>query len=370
MKSIFPTVQDYLFFFVLWLVVFLSLGLNQFYFVDYPTFTGFQQDSERLVTQGVFCDLTGVDPSNQSLLVVPPEGSSGQPIDSCPVSQLTSYNSSYGLQRNLVTYFGRVFGQTPDTVFVVTRAVVALITSLILVSFAWFFRHDYGLFVTVIVAMLIASSTWLVLYGRNLYWMSFTLFAPMVWSLYLFGNKNTRTWFYLGLFGLFTFKLLMGYEFITNLILSALPSIYYHLIKDQAKLSVYFTHTTLVSVIGVLAFVTALGIHLSELRLVTGSYNSAIESIYSRASIRTFQDQSYARENYLAFYRGNTKVFYWLIDQTIGWNREPSVFRSIVDQVYNVYYYANSQVIELRLFIPIPWPFNTLGFFYATNFSD
>src|SRR5207245_2222813 len=90
-------------------------------------------------------------------------------------------------------------------------------------------RDEFGPWVALGTAVLLALSDWIVFFGRNLYWAAPLLLLPAAFSWRAYprlppaGPRRLR---YFGMLGvLVLLKSLCGYEYLSNVILSALPAV-------------------------------------------------------------------------------------------------------------------------------------------------
>ena len=193
--------------------------------------------------------------------------------------EFKEYSSSFGMQVyffKFLSFIGinKLHYYHSISAFLMT-AVIALITISI--------KRDFSLFTGLVCALIFLLSPWIVIFAKNLFWLTFTLFLPMAFSIYyskkIFVNFKI---FYLLLFLLFIsflFKFLCGYEFITTIFLSTCAPVFYHGLKQKFKISLIFKKIILLGVIFTLAFIFSITIHTISIKKDNEKFYEPIISI-------------------------------------------------------------------------------------------
>ncbi len=150
------------------------------------------------------------------------------------------YISQSGGQGFLYAGVDRVFWWLePAQRLELLHGVNSLLTAIVFSGFIVWVFSEFGLFVSIFVGLCLLVSGDVALFGRNLYWVIWILYAPMVIGLLTLGsdriagwsNRKKAYWLFSGfLFALLTKYLLNGFEYIfAFLVMTLLPSIYYSL---------------------------------------------------------------------------------------------------------------------------------------------
>ena len=269
-------------FFVLFIAVFLNFRFNIFHAVDNDWFRRHQIDSDGLVVHKLYADTIGVEAScllgRFSGLTYPYEANILRWPEQNP-GKFLCYNSQVGLSSIILKPFWTVssliFENNPKRVFYsfrVIRTVTALINAFVItLFFFWIFLEFNSKILFFIFSILILfKQDWVVVFGKSVYWQIWSWYAPLVFNLYFLKKifdtykKNiptTRQYLIMAgaNFVLVYIKCLMGYEYIsTILIASILPFIYYSFKfnkKELLKSAVAFLF------FGLAAFLLAFGTH-------------------------------------------------------------------------------------------------------------
>jgi hypothetical protein len=155
------------------------------------------------------------------------------------------------------------------------------------------YRNFGGLVVSFLVFIMMCSSTWIIFFARNLYWVTFLLFMPFIisWLCYPVCLKEYQKKALYGMIFLaILIKSLCGYEFITCAILSAIvPVIYYDSLNEQS-LRRMLRNSLPIIISGIGGFLAAFAIHLYDLYLFTRDLPQAFGLIWSRAAARIYND--------------------------------------------------------------------------------
>jgi len=288
-------------------------------------FGTFQSDSESLVTHRVDYSITNGTDSLGGFMVFP--------IGPYSQSEANPYLSQYGLQARIINSAGYYFQnfwvdlynkeilttvnngyinkvsnvpivaldtdipqikeQADQILFIICRAILALLLSITFTIMLNNISQRFGELPGLFTFSLLCSSTWLILFAQNLYWVTFLLFLPFMigWLLYPELKVRKKMWIFNAIICvLVLLKSLCGYEYITNVILSVtIPILFYDLTEGYDIKQV--VKDSLIPVLsGMSGFFTALGVHTYALYQYYGSLPSATNVILSRASARTISD--------------------------------------------------------------------------------
>ncbi len=197
------------------------------------------------------------------------------------------YKSQFGLQYNLILLFAP--NKHIEYYLQAVRILFGVILAFLLALYLNLLKKEFNLFVGFFSFMCILGSIWITKFSVNLYWITFTMFAPFIFSAKTyryFKQKNNLIAFYSGIAFLIFIKSLCGYEYLTNITLSTfIPVLYYDyksesLAKIIKKLIILFMSC-------VMGFLVALLFHIGKGYLFYGSFLDPVKHILWRASIRS-----------------------------------------------------------------------------------
>jgi len=231
----------------------------------------------------------------------------------------TYYNSQFGAQGMLFSSIDNLFmqlGITPETRLVIFHAFLALLFSLILTSVLVVLYEDIGLTACILILTTIIFSRWQVYYAKSLYWMLPTMFLPMLAIFIACKLESSGKRFNLPVISIIVMLLvmldaLMGYEYITTVMLSAVTPLVYFMMRDDWNSRKMLQRLFFIGFFALLGFIVALLLHIYQLQLATGSYADAIDIIKERILVRTYTNP----EDYIGtpyFESQETSVFYVL----------------------------------------------------------
>ena len=281
-----------------------------------PYFYFFQYDSEGLVRQTV---QTGVEQGKPSPpvyngLMVFANNRLGSPqlLYNAPLSETTPYISQVGIQARLLAALA------PDTIaglplyFDIARGIVALLFAGLLACWLATLTSQIGSVATLIVGGLCLATPPLYLFCSNLYWIAPLFFAPMIFAWCLYG-KLSSAWFYGGLFLLFIAKLLVGYEFYSNIAAMPLLPIAWYGWQQGKGWQWLLGRAAMIGSLCITAFILVLYYHLTLIQGAmpdVSNWREALAVLGERIINRTVGDDVYAPNlardiaKYAAYYIG------------------------------------------------------------------
>ncbi len=237
------------------------------------TFYGFQADSEELVTAIVDARKDGIKDT----------GNYGLGWYNKETESVSSYTSSYGLQGRVFKFFYFIPGKHIICIFL-----TALVLSMIVFAIA----RKYDLLFAFCFFITFLLSPWIVNFARNLYWVEFTWWIPMLLGIIIslnYENKRIIISCFAGIFISVLVKSLCGYEYLSVILLAmiAVPSIdlFNTFFKRNYKKS--FSIFKIIFIMGLLSifgFLLALLIH-GNLR-GEGDIRVGLQSIYEQDVLR------------------------------------------------------------------------------------
>ena len=232
-------------------------------------FDTFQTDSENLVVSSIEA------------------GKSGQALNG---TGWVSYQSSYGLQGLFFNALSKIFPLSAESIISLGHKMAsgALAVTIAAICFL-LWRYYSPVFATVFYAVSLLSP-WMVIMARNLYWVEFTLFLPLlVGCLYYSGLLDSKKELRYGLvFTVILIKSLCGYEFVTCAMVSMMTFPFLKMAQQKSKdgFKNEFKTLAIMSVIAVSALATGIAIH--ALRVGGGNLSEGFAIVTERMGYRSF----------------------------------------------------------------------------------
>lgn len=203
---------------------------------------------------------------------------------------LIPYQSQYGLQGKIFCKLSH-YMNTDQSVSCL-NLFCCLLTAIIfvLIVIILFYKYDFLMAICFFITFLL--SPWCINFARNLYWVEFTWFIPMltgVFCAWKINNKTCRIMSYIVAFLSVMIKCLCGYEYISTIMLGLITFLLVDFFlaivnKDTRASRILFRTTFIMSIIAMLAFLTAILIH-ANLR-GNGDVISGIKDIYIQDGLR------------------------------------------------------------------------------------
>ncbi|WP_455202867.1 hypothetical protein [Kaarinaea lacus] len=287
------------------LTLFFSFNFNLFHAVNPEKFDSYQSDSEALVigrlvksgNDGIFSSearlgrymgLEGDMNLNQTKLFVG-EINGGE---------YEEYDSQFGMQGiflGQLEYLFKKLNFKPSTRLAIYRGVTSLLFALVLSIVIVVLYFDIGIEASCFLLATIVLSKWQVYMGKNLYWMVYAMFLPMVIVLLAvkleeLGRKVNIFWVALLVMLAVFLKSTMGYEFISTILLAMLAPLVYFAVKNSWSGRKLLLRCSVIGAFGLLGFVFAIILHTYQLTLATGSTEQAVSIIEDRILTRTHAD--------------------------------------------------------------------------------
>lgn len=169
-----------------------------------------------------------------------------------------------------------------------TSALLAIILSAIILLFYF----EIGIYPVILLLFSIALSPWLVLIGRNLYWVFGLMYLPMLITFMAFKYQELTDQFnkpliYSAIFLSIFLKSSFGYEFISTIMLAMLAPMIYFTIKNDTPYRQTFVYILQIGLVAVAGFIAAFFVHIMQLSVVLGGFSESFASVFGRVSVRT-----------------------------------------------------------------------------------
>ena len=307
-------------------LLYLSFGHNFFHAVNPLKFESTGSTSDALVIgrlvetrnndllsqqgrMGRYMDIDGDMNSNQTKLY----------LNQIEGGKYLPYDSTFGLQGmviGVVDGFFTIIGVGEEEKLKLYHLILALFFSIIITCVILILYDDIGFTASCLILVSIIFSRFLVYYGKSFYWMLPVMFLPMLSVFYACKGESVGKGFNLLAVSFLAMILvmldaLMGYEFISTVMLSTLTPLVYFAVKDDWNHNVFIRRFFVIGIFALFGFIFALMMHVQQLELFTGSYSSAIDIIKERILARTYTNpEDYAGTAYLESQQSS--VFYVL----------------------------------------------------------
>lgn len=284
------------------LLLFLSFNFNFFHSVNHKKFYTFQSDSEGLIVgrlvkshnDGVFSsqgrlgryyELDGDMNANQTKLL------SGV-IEG---GQYREYSSQLGLQGMIFSrldIYLSTFNIKSENRIKLYHAIMSLLLALVIALIIYMLYSDIGLEASLVIFLSILLSKWPVYMAKNIYWMLVFMFLPFfitILSCSLEDKGKKICFFVVSLAVMLSvcIKSLMGYEYITTVLIASVTPLVYFAVKNNWPRKIFISRFILVSFFSLLGFILAIILHIYQLELATGSISEAADLIKERVLVRT-----------------------------------------------------------------------------------
>ncbi len=336
---------------LLTVIVVLSFAANALGVTDPITFKTFQNDSERLVHNAFHCQKETGQFTHSGMLI-------NSVAEDC--ARAGVYYSQSGLPF-LVLGLMNPSNPTAQKVYShIVKLVLAIITSLMLATAALKLASNLRIRYQLLVLLLLANSTWLVLFAHNLYWLMPLLLAPS-WFGWIFYERfqTQRKKFFAILSLLFLLKFLAGYEYISTITVSAICPILYYELKRRADYKKVLRKVLLVFFIAVGSFIIAFCIHWAQVSNQKNSIRGGLNILIERVRVRSapgignvVQGREIIQE-----LRSQKPEDYEFFDRSINLERFSgySVFDRLVQNGIVLYQYLASPAVNLPLVLRYPY---------------
>lgn len=257
-------------------------------FIGTPIFDGFQNDSEYLVFSKIFQDKYSIGNSKYGLACVVNENN--ERLDNIwnlikdykEEINVQAYSSQLGLQ-------GYVFSFLYNKIhmpFWMMKLICCTILAVTIMLISYMIFKKYGKLMGSIFYITFLLSPWVVAFAKNLYWVEFTWFLPVLFGLILSANYKKKKIWVPCIFIAVLIKCLCGYEYISTIMLGTIAVfiVDFFTTKEKEQRKEIFKTTIIVGVACLSAFIIALCTH-ATLR-GEGNILQGVESIYKNDILR------------------------------------------------------------------------------------
>ena len=185
-----------------------------------------------------------------------------------PKGSLNSYVSQYGLQGKIFRLVLRVL-HNGELVVRLSQLMVSLFLAITVVLLCALIKKKYNILMASCFFVVFWLSPWVVNFARNLYWVEFTWFIPMVIGLFCsihIESKKVRIISYFLTFIAILIKCLCGYEYISTIMMGLITFLLADLLqslisKDKEKTILIFRTTFIIGTFAIIGFLSAVCMH-------------------------------------------------------------------------------------------------------------
>jgi hypothetical protein len=195
------------------------------------------------------------------------------------------YLSTIGGQGVLFSGLEKLLPLPDKKKFRAHQAFTSLLSAFILSLIVLWFWEEFDLLVSLLVLCSLIFSQWLVVFGKNLYWVIWAFYLPMVSVMYYFKHYRLSIHWAPKVFGsivfisVFTKCLFNGYSHITStLVMMMVPFVYYSALY-KLKLSAFLKGFITATISSLLAILLTFSILAFQISLVKGDFSAGVDHI-------------------------------------------------------------------------------------------
>ena len=149
-----------------------------------------------------------------------------------------------------------------EILYMIYRLLCCLLFAAVLLPIIIQLNKRYGKMFAFSFAVVSLLSNWIINFSRNLYWVEFTWFIPLLLSLLWLNYKDRRMFIYPLYFVSIFVKCLCGYEYLSTIMLSGILFIFVELfLVGKKEKKDYLIGLVIIGLLCLLGFICALGIH-------------------------------------------------------------------------------------------------------------
>ena len=224
----------------------------------------------------------------------------------------TTYNSQIGGQGMFFSMLDRSTTFSPREKYHFFQAFTSVLSALALTAIILWFYLEFGLTVALFVLASAVCSQWLVVFGRNLWWSTWSFYLPvavMMHQLRFKWEAMKIQWFTLGAAAFLTIFikcLFTGYEYITTtLVMMTVPLVYYGSLRA-------WSYRKFLTGFSIAAFSSCLAIFLTfvilcfQVASVKGSFRYGVNHIIYSFAARTHANPNDFSAEYAAGLESST----------------------------------------------------------------
>jgi hypothetical protein len=296
-------------------LLFFSFQHNAFHVAENSWFTNFQDDSESLVIGRLVKSKNEGVLSSQGRLISYDYGSENWVSKANKVYEgdlknerkYNEYSSQLGLQGIVFSTLDKSLNKL-NIIAIKDRiniyhAIASSLLALVLASVVVLFYLEIGGLASVLLLLSLILSQWIVVMGKNLYWVEALMFIPFLAMFAMHKSEELKSRINLKLLYLLAFSTIMlrclnGYEYVSTILIAMISPIVYFAVKNNWNNLKTIKRIMFTGLAGVFGFLVALLLHIWQLQISTHSFSRAWEIILSRIIVRTHGNPDQFSEEY------------------------------------------------------------------------
>lgn len=183
--------------------------------------------------------------------------------------QLLPYHSQYGLQGKVFRHLARYMNYSDALQNL--HLLCCMLTAIVFILISFLISIKYNKLLGGVFLVTYLLSPWIINFARNLYWVEFTWFVPVLVGLFCswkINNRRCRLISYIAIFVAVLVKCLCGYEFISTILMGGISFVLIDWLvslkhKDFEKSRLLFRTLIVLGMSALFGFIIAIGIHAS-----------------------------------------------------------------------------------------------------------
>jgi len=253
---------------VKYLLILALIGFASFYLYENADAT-FQNDSEGLAVGRIVAEQLGLEINTDGYGLGRLESTKNPYADVYAMIgdpgivnagyEYSAYASQVGLQGMVYSLVAKLTARLD--VFLYLRFASCFFLTITIFGIVGQLYKRYGMLFASVFGIITFASPWIVNFSRNLYWVEFTWFLPMLIGLLWLNYEKKRKFIYPLFFVVIFIKCLCGYEYISTIMMSAILFLIVEWICNKEKRKTLTKGVFCVGVFCVLGFVMAMLVH-------------------------------------------------------------------------------------------------------------
>lgn len=266
---------------IIFIIAFLSFQYNLLWVTNSSNFNALQRESGYILDGILYAEKTPNTPLHLGKYLRPRDaGHAKDPISLFNANntdgEFIKYKSQFGLQLYLFKFLHSTAGFSAELMESTNSAIL----SLIIAAFFVLVARQFGTVSAWCFCSALFLSPWVLVFARNLFWMMWTWFLPMLitfaYGEKCFASRRRKAQLATLIFFSVLLKFLCGYEYVTTIFLAALAPLIYYGVKQEVGIQKIIGQAFLVSLAVFFAFSAAVFIHASKL---TSSGDYGVDAI-------------------------------------------------------------------------------------------
>jgi len=199
-----------------------------------------------------------------------------------------TYYSQTGGQAILFALFDKLFDLNNLLNLRIFWALTSLMTAIAFSFFLLWVKQNFGKFASIVVLILILISSWITVFGNNLWWVIWAFYIPFMVLLYIFSFESKKKiafrfglkqLFFLSFFTVLAKCFFTGFEFITTTLLMSLTPMAFYAYYDKWKPKVFFSRIITFSAGAIFAILVSMITLIFQISSITGKLSTGVDHI-------------------------------------------------------------------------------------------